>query len=105
MGMAGPPPGGPHMAMGPGAMPPMMMGHGARGPAAIGGRWFDRADADHDGKLTAAEARSAALAMFDRFDSNHDGTISPDERRMAFRGVLRHRPDFGDLPPPPPVQG
>jgi Ca2+-binding EF-hand superfamily protein len=54
----------------------------------FGGRWFDRVDADHDGRASLAEAQRAGMAMFDRLDANHDGTISPDERaaaRQAFR--------------------
>ena len=42
--------------------------------------WFDMADANHDGKVTQAEAATAAGMMFDRMDANHDGTITPDER-------------------------
>jgi Ca2+-binding EF-hand superfamily protein len=53
-----------------------------------GGRWFERVDADHDGRVSLAEAQRAGMAMFERLDTNHDGTISPDERaaaRQAFR--------------------
>lgn len=82
-----PPPRGGGMRMDgppPGDRGPMMMPPGAGGRGMIDGSWFDRFDANHDGKLTAAEMQSAALAMFDRADANHDGTISPDERRMPF---------------------
>ena len=37
--------------------------------------WFGRADSDHDGRLTRAEARADALAFFDRLDKNHDGVL------------------------------
>jgi Ca2+-binding EF-hand superfamily protein len=72
-----------------------------------GGLWFDRADANKDGKVSLAEAQSSALAMFDKVDSNRDGTISPDEQRSA-RDAMRaewkaKRGERGpDAPPPPP---
>ena len=41
--------------------------------------WFARADANHDGFLTAAELESDAVRFFTRLDSDHDGEIDPDE--------------------------
>jgi hypothetical protein len=41
--------------------------------------WFARADANHDGILTAAEMESDAERFFARLDSDHDGEIDPDE--------------------------
>lgn len=41
--------------------------------------WFARADANHDGFLTAAEMESDAERFFARLDSDHDGEIDPDE--------------------------
>jgi len=70
-----PPPGGPGMRMGPMEHGPMML---------MGGHWFERADANHDGVVTLAEAQTAAAALFDKLDTNHDGTISPDEMRAAW---------------------
>jgi Ca2+-binding EF-hand superfamily protein len=86
---------------------PMARGDALRGPAGgpdgtmramrprragmhmgFGGRWFDRLDADHDGRVSLAEADRGATAMFDRLDANRDGTISPDER-MAARDRMR----------------
>jgi hypothetical protein len=64
-----------------------------------GDKWFDRADANHDGKLTLAEASAGPLAMFDRADTNHDGTISPDEHKAAMekmRGMMKDRKDKHD---------
>jgi Ca2+-binding EF-hand superfamily protein len=58
----------------------------------FGGRWFDRLDADHDGRVSLAEADRAATAMFDRLDANHDGTITPDER-LAARDHMRRGMD------------
>lgn len=118
-----------------GAAPPAPNGdHGPggwRGPMGGGGmfamfgeRMFDQADANRDGKVTLAEARTAALALFDHVDANHDGTLSPDEQRAArevlFGGRGRHggggpdgmgrhgrRPGGpgGDMPPLPQPQG
>jgi hypothetical protein len=68
---------------------------------------FRHADADHDGKVSLAEAEAAALARFDKADTNHDGVLSDAEReavrtRIAMR-MHRHGPDaHGDMPPPPP---
>jgi len=97
-----PPPGGPgeghRMAMGgpggPGRM--LMMMHGPM----MSEHWFERADANHDDKVTLAEAKAVALARFDRLDTNHDGTIEPEERRMAFRGSW-HGHRGAPMPPPP----
>ena len=89
-------------------------GHGPMGGPGMmmlgSGRWFDKADANHDGVVTLAEAQTAAATLFDKLDTNHDGTVSPDEMRAAFGGM--HRPGGwgerrgpggpgGDMPPPP----
>jgi hypothetical protein len=57
------------------------------------GRWFDRVDADHDGRVSLAEAQRAATSLFDRLDTNHDGTLSPDERAAARQGFRLRRMD------------
>nr|WP_047169640.1 hypothetical protein [Sphingomonas sp. Y57] len=59
-----------------------------RGGMAMMGQWFDRADANKDGKVSLAEAQAGPLAMFDRVDTNRDGTISPEERQAA-RDAMR----------------
>jgi hypothetical protein len=60
----------------------MRMHHkGARMGMGFGGKMFDMADANHDGRVTLPEAQAAALAHFDRADANHDGRITPDEHR------------------------
>lgn len=59
-----------------------------RGGMAMMGHWFDRADANKDGKVSLAEAQAGPLAMFDRVDTDHDGTISPEERQAA-RDAMR----------------
>ncbi len=57
------------------------------------GRWFDRVDADRDGRVSLAEAQRAAAALFDRLDTNHDGLLSPDERAAAREGFRLRRMD------------
>ena len=71
----------------------MRMGHrgpGGRHGMAMGmhGQWFERADANKDGKLTLAEAQAGPLAMFDMADTNKDGTISREEHEAA-RTMMR----------------
>jgi Ca2+-binding EF-hand superfamily protein len=68
---------------GPGGMG--MRGHGGPGFGIMGDRLLEKADLNHDGKVTLAEAQKAALAAFDRADVNHDGTIDRDEMVVAMR--------------------
>lgn len=63
-------------------------GGGMRGGMMGGQAWFDRADANKDGKVSLAEASSGPLAMFDRVDTNKDGSISPEEHEAA-RATMR----------------
>lgn len=51
--------------------------------AGFGGRAFELADSDKDGRVTLAEATAAATAHFNALDANRDGTLSPDEMRQA----------------------
>lgn len=48
-----------------------------------GGGWFERMDANKDGKVTLAEASAKPLEMFDKADANKDGTLTPEERKAA----------------------
>ena len=61
--------------------PGMKMRMHRMGGAGFGGHMFEMADANKDGRVSLAEAQSAALAHFDRADINRDGRITPDERR------------------------
>lgn len=74
-GDMGPPPGGPH---------------GMRGERAGGmaGDWFDRADTNHDGKVTLGEAKAAMRMMM--------------SERRGMRGPGGPGGPGGDMPPPPP---
>lgn len=94
-----PPPGGPGMGRG--------FRHGGPGmQMRMGARLFGDA-----GFVTAEQFRARALARFDRADANHDGTLTAAERqaqRGQMRGEMRrHRrmgppPGGPDMPPPPP---
>jgi Ca2+-binding EF-hand superfamily protein len=44
-------------------------------------RWFNRADRNQDGLLTADEMQLDADRFFGKLDSNHDGQIDRDEMR------------------------
>jgi hypothetical protein len=70
--------------------PGMMRMHGAS--MGFGGHLFAMADANKDGRVSLAEAQAAALAHFDRADLNHDGKITPDERQQAHQMMREHRP-------------
>jgi len=50
----------------------------------VGGRWFEKTDANSDGKVTLAEARARPLQLFDMADVNRDGTASVNEQSMAM---------------------
>jgi Ca2+-binding EF-hand superfamily protein len=44
---------------------------------------LQRLDANHDGKVTAAEFRGPEIAKFDKADANHDGVVTPAEAQAA----------------------
>jgi len=41
--------------------------------------WFDKVDANHDGKIDKAEFTADAAAFFSRLDTNGDGVLTSDE--------------------------
>ena len=57
------------------------MGEPFLGGSGIDGltQWFEQADGNHDGMLTAAELQQDAARFFQALDVNHDGHIDPDE--------------------------
>jgi len=64
-------------------------GMGMRG-GAMRGHMIERMDANHDGRVSLAEAEARALEAFDRADANHDGVVTPEERAAAH-GAMRER--------------
>ena len=66
-------------------------GGGGGGFMALNGDWFDRVDANKDGKVTLDEMRTVVLGLFDRADANHDGIVTADEREAMMRAAMRAR--------------
>lgn len=65
---------------------------GARGAEErVGNGCFERSDGNADGKVTAAEARVAALVMFDSFDEDGDGSLNGAEARSGARRWRQNR--------------
>jgi hypothetical protein len=57
----------------------------------FGGRLFDMADTNRDGRVSLAEAQATALAHFDKADLNHDGKLTPEERQQAHQSRREQR--------------
>jgi Ca2+-binding EF-hand superfamily protein len=58
----------------------------------FGGRMFEMADANKDGRVSMGEAQQLALQHFNRADLNRDGVLTPQERqqsRQLMRGQRR----------------
>ena len=70
------------------AMRGMRMGMGMGG---LGGRMFDLADANRDGRVTLQEATNAALRHFDTADVNRDGRLTPEERMQTRQRIRAER--------------
>ena len=51
----------------------------SQGPGEPIERWFQGADADHDGALSVLEFQADAARFFGTLDVNHDGEIDPQE--------------------------
>ena len=60
-----------------------------RGFAGHRGAFARMADADKDGAVTKAEFQASALQRFDRLDANHDGTVTADEAKAARDNMRR----------------
>jgi hypothetical protein len=79
------------------------MGHGGMGHGGMGimaHQMMMAADTNKDGQLTHAEFDAGAKARFDKADANHDGKISPEERRAAMTAMRRGGRAMGDMPQP-----
>jgi Skp family chaperone for outer membrane proteins len=62
------------------------------GMGGFGGRMFETADGNKDGRVTLQEAQAAALQHFDMADANRDGQITADERRQLHERMrAQHR--------------
>lgn len=75
---------------GPGAHGAMRVGPAMMG---MGGRMFELADANRDGRVSLQEATAAAMQRFDTADANRDGQLTREERRQArerMRGQRNH---------------
>lgn len=57
----------------------------------FGGRLFDMADSNRDGRVSLQEATTMALQHFDSADLNHDGKLTPDERLQAHQRMHGQR--------------
>jgi Ca2+-binding EF-hand superfamily protein len=92
-------------------------GHHGGGHHGGGMKMMGRMDANGDHAITRDEFLAGALKRFDTADANHDGKLTPEERRTAMRqGMMRmHRMhgmgekhgmghDMDDMPPPPPAK-
>jgi Ca2+-binding EF-hand superfamily protein len=62
--------------------------HGMGAMHGFGGRMFEMADANRDGRVSLQEAQAAALQHFDMVDANRDGQITREER-MQMRQRMR----------------
>ncbi|MEO7503816.1 MAG: EF-hand domain-containing protein [Sphingomicrobium sp.] len=75
--------GGEKMAMGQG-----MRMHGMGMGGMMGGGMLKMADINKDGRVSLQEATTTALQHFDRADTNHDGKLTPDEMRAAHQMMI-----------------
>jgi len=55
---------------------------------------IEQDDIDHDGRVSAAEAKAGADREFDLDDTDHDGVVTPEER---WAGMLRFGAEHPDL--------
>ena len=66
-------------------------GGGHHGGGKMGGAMLKMADANNDGAITLAEARTAASAHFDRADTNRDGNLTREEMRAGHQAKRAQR--------------
>ena len=61
------------------------------GMGGFGGRMFEMADANKDGRVSLQEAQAAALSHFDMADLNKDGRITREERMQRMQRMRAQR--------------
>ena len=61
------------------------------GMGGVGGRMFEMADANKDGRVSLQEAQAAALQHFDMADLNNDGRITREERMQRMQQMRAQR--------------
>jgi len=54
----------------------------------MGGQILREADPQHTGSVSHDAFVAAALALFDKADANHDGKVTPEERRAAMTSSM-----------------
>ncbi|WP_353229867.1 calcium-binding protein [Novosphingobium sp.] len=76
---------------------------------AMADKMWTRMDANHDGRIDAADRDARMLEHFVKADTNHDGMVSKDEflAQVHARAAQwhAHHPDDADGPPPPGHDG
>ncbi|WP_176591970.1 EF-hand domain-containing protein [Sphingobium sp. EM0848] len=76
-------------------------GHGEPGRGMM--RGGPDGDMQKDGAITKAEFMVRPLAMFDKADTNHDGKVTADEMKAARAAFRDGWKDRKGPPPPPPA--
>jgi Ca2+-binding EF-hand superfamily protein len=75
------------------AAPSMATAHDCEGASprdALGGRFFERADGNGDGKVELREAHAAALSRFEQADTDRDGVVLREEAEGSARADRAH---------------
>ena len=78
-------------------MPSQDGAHGHRGGGRMG--MMMRADTDHDGVITRAEAMAEADTRFAKLDTNGDGQVAPDEKQAMRQAMQARMAAAGRTPP------
>ncbi|MFB3785650.1 MAG: CotH kinase family protein [bacterium] len=76
-------------------------GPGGFGPGMfLGPQWFTAADADQDGKITAAEWEKNCTECSNAWDTNQDQFLTEEELANGLGQIFRMPEDFPDFGPP-----
>ena len=65
----------------------------AHGPGHMRGEFFDKVDANKDGKVTLAEAKAAEKERFASVDANKDGRLTKAELEAHHAAMRGNRPE------------